>query len=378
MNDEINDEIKARTLWKRPTFSIKKIPLKIFLPILFLLTTSITYSHQDVTFSQNDGNLYLHNKTGWTELEIHDKLDIFYQLLNKMRKAKKYDKIPCYIYFNHNYTNSKPSYYTLNYEKFDFVINDFDNKDIEGLHLVIRKKNFDIKELLNLMNSAFENIEFIKKSQKQVFFDLNRTSNGIPQFDTLNSIESHIIDQYKQQNNSIVNLLIQEKIYRHKEYLNVDYFYQNNQFHFYNKKNEVVITTNDIFEIFGDTNNSFVFTNDSTFYHFAGYNVSKAFTIKNMTERNSPIYEFHHEIRRDNAPEKFFLIFNNYSHFKKVLFIPYENTVISNYMEIENEWIDGFINSETEKEESEKSLIWIILSISLVFNGWLFLRFYRQ
>lgn len=350
--------------------------MKTLLPVLFLFISSMIYAHQDITSSQNDGNLYLEHIMSFPKLEANNKVDIFYRLLDKLIKIKKY-KTSCCLYFQYIDANKKPSYtYTLGYGKADFVTRAFEDKDIEGINLTVRTNDFDIKELLNLVNSAFENVELIKKSQKQIFIDLNMTSNGTPQFDTLNSIENNIIETYKQRNDSVVNQLIQEKTHKflEKDYTGeLDYFYQNNQFHFYNNKDKVILSVNNIFEIFGNPNFHFVFINDSMFYYFdrQDQNVSKLFTIKDMPDRGSPVYEFYYDM---GLPARHFLIFSYYGNLKKILFLPDEEKVISNYGEYEDELIDSFINKKEEEKQSNDYLIWWWLGISLVVNAWLLLR----
>lgn len=354
-----------------------KILMKNVLTILFLLIVSITYAHSDIIFSTNNGNRYLEHQTSFAEFEINAKISIFEQLLDKLIETKKY-KTPCYIYFQHAYRYRKPLYYTLSYGKFHSVLNTFDDKDIEGINLIIRAGNFDIKELLNLINNAFENIELLKQTQKELFFDLNATHNGNPLYDTLYSIDNEIIKQYKQQNDEVVNQLIQEKTHKFFDKSpsdKLDYFYQNNQFHFYNHKDKIILSVDSIFEVFGNSNYHFVFINDSMFYHFHTQNqrVNELLTIPNLSvyDRIFPIDKFYYEFYSE---EKYFLIFRDFMNFKKVLFLPNEGKVISNYNEYEDELIDGFINEKEEEKPSNDYLIWWLLGISLVINGWLLLR----
>ena len=104
-------------------------------------------------------------------------------------------------------------------------------------------------------------------------------------------------------------------------------------------------------------------------------NVSKLFTIKDMPNRIFTIHKFHNEMW---LSEKYYLIFQTHTGFKKVLFLPNEENVISNYNELEDELIDNFINEKEAEEPANDYLVWLFLSISLGINGWLLFRFYRK
>ena len=66
-----------------------------------------------------------------------------------------------------------------------------------------------------------------------------------------------------------------------------------------------------------------------------------------MRAGRPPITKYYHEY---NPVEKFILFIDNYSNYEKVLFVPDSNFVVSNYDQIEND----FINSLFKKTDGQK------------------------
>lgn len=144
------------------------------------------------------------------------------------------------------------------------------------MKLYFHDRDFDIKKMLNLINSAYINIDYIKTAQT-----IAPIKNRFWNIDTLKSIPLNEVKAYLNTNDPVVDSLINLKTYRHSKLIEetggVDYFYQNNKFHFYvvpkplnswNQKSDtttfsnteqVILTVDNIYEIFGNYNDGFLF-----------------------------------------------------------------------------------------------------------------------
>jgi len=377
--------------------------MRIIFLTLFLFISFGTYAHQDMIMSVNKGNIHFQYKTGWTELEIGQKVNILLDLSAKLVKAKGYSNEQIYIYFDHDYTKRDSSYLALGFGHFSYW--DYDkeksSKDITatGLKLIIRDRDFDIKELLNIINSAFSNVNFIKDNQKQLIIDMHSTTNGVAEFDTLSSIPPTQVKKYLSSSDAIIERLIKEKTYRNlkkaEETRAIDYYYQNNEFHFYNTREpdeewsqeqgkyvvsktygEDILVVDNILEIFGSFNDGhFVFINDSVFYYIPQLKdkVGGPFKVDNVRAGRPPIHKYYHEY----APvDRFTLFFDNYRNYTKAIFFPDSNLVISNFDKLENNFINGIFTKQDVKRtdrDSNKNLYLILtfLILSIILNIWL-------
>ena len=372
----------------------------IFL-IAFVLLSFRTLAHQDVVYSVNKGNIHLQCLYGWGQLEVHNKIRIFLELSDKLIKEKFPDPEQLYIYFGHDYTKSDTSYYALGYGQFSF--RDYEkyktSSEVKaiGLKILIRDSDFDIKKMLLLINSALSNIAFIKNNQSGYVIKTRYNDT-----DTLNSIPFNQVAKYLSSSDAVVEKLLTERHYRNKQAVkeerDIDYYFQNNKFYFYNTREpegewsetqgkyvvtktfgEDILITDNIFEIFGSINDGhFVFINDSTFYFIPQLKdrVLGPFKIDSMRAGRPPITKYYHE---SNPVEKFILFIDNYRHYEKALFVPDSNFVVSNYDKIENE----FINSLFKKAGDQKIksgpgntviILLILLGLCLVTIIWLVRR----
>lgn len=377
--------------------------MRIIFLTLFLFLSFGTYAHEDMIMSVNKGNIHFQYKTGWTELEIGQKVNILLDLSTKLVKTKGYTNEQIYIYFNHDYTKRDSPYWALGFGQFSYwdYEKEKSSKDITatGLKLIIRDRDFDIKELLNIINSAFSNLNFIKANQKQLIIDLHSSTNGVAQFDTLYSISHTLVKEYLSSSDTIIQQLIKEKTYRNlkraEETRAIDYYYQNNEFHFYNTREpdeewsqeqrkyvvsktygEDILVVNNILEIFGSFNDGhFVFINDSVFYYIPQLKdkVGGPFKVDSVRAGRPPIHKYYHEYSPVN---RFTLFFDNYRNYNKAIFFPDSNLVISNFDKLENEFINGIFNKESAKQTDTDSnikqyLILTVLFLSIILNVWL-------
>jgi len=346
--------------------------MKTIFLIAFVLLSCRTLAHQDIVYSANKGNIHLQYLSGWGQLEVGNKIRIFLELSDKLIKEKFPNSEQLYIYFGHDYTKSDTSYYALGYGQFSFW--DYEkyktSNDVKanGLKILIRDRDFDIRKMLLLVNSAFSNIPFIKSNQSEYIIKA-RFYNA----DTLNSIQFSQVIKYLSSSDAYVEKLLKEKYYRNiiktKEEGDIDYYFKNNQFHFYNTRKpekewsqtqrkyviakafgEDILTADNIFEIFGSINDGhFVFINDSTFYFIPRLKdtVRGPFKIDSIRAGRPPITKYYHEYR---PIEKFILFIDNYRNHEKALFVPDSNFLVSNYDQIEN----NFINTLFKKSDNKK------------------------
>jgi len=178
----------------------------------------------------------------------------------------------------------------------------------------------------------------------------------------------------------------------------IDYYFQNNQFHFYNTREpeeewsptqgksiviktfgEDILTVGDIYEIFGSIRDGhFIFINDSTFY-FAPQLKDKIrgpFKIENVRAGRPPILKYYHEYR---PIERFTLFIDNYSSYDKALFIPDSNLLISHYDSLENNFISDFFKKIDHKKMHNSlnkriPVLSILLGLCFVLIIWLIRR----
>jgi hypothetical protein len=363
--------------------------MKTIFLIAFVLLSYRTLAHQDVVYSVNKGNVHLQYLSGWGQLEIGNKIGIFLELSDKLIKEKFSNSEQLYIYFGQDYTKSDTTYYALGYGQFSFW--DYEkyktSKDVKanGLKILIRDRDFDIKKMLQLVNSGFANIDFIKSNQSEYIIK-TRYYNA----DTLKSIQFNQVAKYLSTSDATIEKLLQEKYYRNrekaKEERDIDYYFQDKKFHFYNTRKpeeewsesqgkyvvsktfgEDILTTDNIFEIFGSVyDGHFVFINDSTFYFIPQLKdpVRGPFKIDSIAAGRPPITKYYHEYR---PIEKFILFIDNYRNNEKALFIPDSNFLVSNYDKIENDFINGLLKkTDNPKIKNSPSKTTIILTVLLV------------
>lgn len=377
--------------------------MKIRFLTLLLFFSSGLYAHEDITMSVNKGYIHFQYETGWAEFEVGQKISILLNLSEKLLKIKGYPNQHIYIYFDHDYTKRDSSYFALGYGQFSYW--DYENtkstndKNATGIKLIIRDRDVNIKQLLNLINSAFSNINFIKANQKQLTIDLHSSTNGIAEFDTLYSIPPSKVLKYLSSSDTITERLIKEKTYRNikktEEIRAIDYYFQNNKFHFYNTREpdeewsqeqrkyvitktygEDVLVVDNILEISGSFNDgNFVFINDSVFYYIPQLKdkVGGPYKVDSVRAGRRPVYKYYHEYEPVN---RFTLFFDNYRNYSKAIFFPDNNLVISNFDKLENNFINEIFNKRNVKETDAGAslklyIVLTVLGLSLILNLWL-------
>lgn len=361
--------------------------MKTLFLFLFITCTFIVKAHQDKYVTIQKDNIYLQYVTGWSELEIGNQINILVHLTEKLVRQKKLTKEKIYIYFDHDYTLMWDSaYYALGYGSFS--LRDYENGrtyDGKGIKLIIRDKNLNIQQALNLILTSFTHVEYIRKKQQRVIIDLHEIFNGKAQYDTLYSIPAEDVNMYMRSKNGLTEKLISQKTYRNlsgpETFWNIDYYYQNNKYHFYNTSEpekkynpktgnddtvkifgEDILIVDNILEIFGDWNwGHFVFVNDSSFYFIDHLKtkIQGPFEVDSIRAGRQPVRRFEFEYF-DFA--QFTLYFDNYRDYTKALFLPEEGRLINNYHLIENRTIKNWIKDKKseEKEKYKKDMFFLL------------------
>lgn len=372
--------------------------MRIKLLILFIIFSVSAFAHQDHYASYQKGKLYFQYRVGWEEMELNNKVKILIHLTEKLLIEKKI-KEKIYINFAESHIDS--AYCAVGFG--NFVYEDYHKNhrsEHSGLKINIVDNDIDIKELLNLVSVSLNNVRSIVRDQKQEIIDLHESINGVDQYDSLISIPPRIISQYKITQDKLVEKIINLKTYSNltgpETFWNLDYYYQNNKFHFYNTSEpetkynprtgnddivktygEDILVVDNITETTGEWNvGHFVFINDSTFYYIPRekIDVLGPFKLDSIRFGRPPVRNLNYEYFGNG---RFTLYFDNYLTITKALFIPEKKMLINNYHILEGKSIDNYINSvEIPKEEKKKeySLILMILPfliISIILNIWL-------
>ena len=231
-------------------------------------------------------------------------------------------------------------------------------------------------------NSAYENIDYIKTAQT-----IAPIKNEFWNIDTLKSIPLNEVKAYLNTNDPLVDSLINLKTYRHSKLIEetggVDYFYQNNKFHFYvvpqpnsggnqksdtstiGKAEKVILTVDNIFEIFGNYEDGFfIFSDDSSFYYIPqnkGIAQGK-FIINGLRSGRRPLNEYDYEL---SPFEHFILNFDNYRYQSEALFIPQRSIVIANYNKLEDDFIAILLPTNQLNEKNNTKTKMQIFGVSL-------------
>lgn len=344
---------------------------------LFILLLSLislySFGHQDLTFSLKKDNISLDFTTGWKETEILNKCDILLELTSKLLKDRQISNTKIHIKFKWDYTKKDTTNLSLGY---------IETKSEIILKIVDR--DLDILKILNLINFAIGNSDFIKLNQKVHFINLNRYNNGISEYDTLISISPEILKQESRKMDKRISIIANEKSFRYRkpnEDLNsIDYYFQNNNYHFYNNdnsSNKDNLVLKNVSEIIGNMQDGYIiFTNDSIFYHIEANKTqySGPFKINGISNYRQPIHKFYFD---SSNPRKFVLYFyNNLEKLKKIAFFPDKKLVILDYDKLEESLLISFFKTNTFLEKYNLSnnttqILLTILTISILLNLYL-------
>ncbi|MBK8345144.1 MAG: hypothetical protein IPL12_18775 [Bacteroidetes bacterium] len=121
---------------------------------------------------------------------------------------------------------------------------------------------------------------------------------------------------------------------------------------------QVILTVDNIYEIFGNYNDGFfIFIDDSSFYYIPqNMGIAKGmFVINGIRSGRRPLNEYDYQL---SPFEHFILYFDSYRYQSEALFIPQRSIVISNYDKLEDDFIATLLptNQLNEKNNSHKKL----------------------
>jgi len=353
--------------------------------LTFLILSSIcsrVCAHVDFEIQINKEKVHVAYMTGWGQLAINDKANILADLANRLIKRKYPGAEKLFIDFKHNYTKADSGYYAVGYGNFSYwdYKNEPHSPDIKavGIKLIIRDRDLNIPQLLNLINTAYSQIPFIKINQS-----LQVVSSIYGGNDTLQSIPFTLVNQYKHKADSLVKKLLTEKVFvenKRDDQENFGWYYQHNLFNFYARRSDQkvnpILTVPNLHEIAGsDQDGYFIFTNDSVF-HFIKYGgkiISGPYIIHGIWPGRPPLKKYNHDY---DPFERFILFFDNYADTaNRVLFVPDSNKVINDYANREKKFLQSLFEKEKVPAQNKKPLPFIIVTtlliLSIILNGWL-------
>lgn len=297
-------------------------------------------------------------------LEIQQKGEILIELLNDLVKTKGKFKDHIFIHYSGSFYENNKVYTNITFGEDTYRLNNQksdDDKTAKGIIVDIHDYDLSITKMVNMVN---------------VFLD---------------SLSGNKTDT------SIVSTLLKRKIFRNKKQTSeideLDYYYENNKFHFYclvqpydtsNVRVKALFSVDNVYEIYGNSLSEgyFIFTTDSNFLFFRHDKLSKPlrFNWRPLIDsghfQRSAIKGHEIEYYYDTTKkfvQKFVLHYNFDS---KALFIPHENFVKTDYQNIEWKFIDSLIQKPSiiaPINPKENSKLWFyilggLLIISLALN----------
>lgn len=370
--------------------------MKFKLTIFSLFAYVVCFAHQDFKISLNRQNIHLGYVSGWYELEINNKFKILLELTDSLFIQTKQDRIPVYFSFSHDYTKVDDEYVAIAYEKFKYFDYSSEDKNVfegEGLVIKMRSEDLNIKKVLNLIWASIHNIELIRENQNLEIF----TDKYYGEF-SLMSIPKQKVETLLNEDSEEVNEVLKSKVYRNiqpeNQPRNIDYFFQNNQFNFYNTREsdwewnsekrkrevsktygEVVLTLDNVVEIVGDFNyGHFVFENDSTFYYLPQLK-DKVFGPIVIPEIGNYRIPFRKPKLEYKPVKRFTFVINDYKEtYQKVLYVPDSALIIPHFEKLEEQFVSDLLSkkNEPEKETGKQKLnieLLCLFSLSLIALG---------
>lgn len=265
--------------------------------LLFLLSASNVFAHQDFWVIKTFGKVKVRIKTGFNYEEIN-KAWIIGELTNKLANTHKY-KETIFLDFNHSYTGDVRPDYFISYDDGP-IKQTWSGVEtlyfLKGEALVIREasRRFDASATAKLVEYAITHIADVKKEQKPLEYNKNYRHWLVNSIDTIKT--KQIV---KGNLSKLASEVMNNKIYRRKsekESNSISYFFRNNKYYvFYNDykvKDSILLVVDNIYQFEAISfNEAVVLDTDSTFYYTQGVNTphaSKRWTIKNKFDFDRP------------------------------------------------------------------------------------------
>ena len=299
-----------------------------------------------------------------------------------------------YLNFLHDATQYDPIYTAVGVGEFDWSNY---RRTIahrgKGLMITINEPRLNILSVLNVLASAMENYDRIEKDQYTWIRDKRETINGIHQYDTLITIHPVEIEKFKSKSHPVIDSLVSNRYFackRGRKYSwGSEWYFSSNKYHFYRAENfesemddslkinlratvihDEILVLDELSEVVSDRFGHFIFTNASTFYFMPRLEdtVSGPFKLTGVIPGRVPVHKYSVEyISNDQGihdETRIFMNFDNFGQHTKAVFIPEKSILISNYQDIESDFIHG-------NKEKDPNNLWKYLAVAIgaVFIG---------
>lgn len=385
--------------------------IKTSIYLLVLLIPNLLFAHQDTQIAKRKKNVFMQYVVAFERQEYDEQCEILFYLTRKLVEERNYTG-DVLISFDHDYLDWDSTYYALGFGDFKILGWDKGIQEFEGsgIKLIMQDSHIDIQKILTIIDNAISNVSKLKNEQKEHVHELMWIVDGKSRYDTLLSISAEKVAFYSTNISSVVERIVGQKTLREPEnenrYSSLDYYYQNNQFHFYSSDNpstvdpqflgsrsgdtlklytDNLLVVNEISQIFGDSYyGQFVFINDSVFHYIKRKNnqVYGPFKVDSLILGRPPV----HKWTRDFKPMlRYTLYFDSYKNYPvKALFVPDSNLLISNYHSIESEFVSNLVaNQQTlqriKKEEADfRWLVGLLMVSGLIIFCLLLLLLLRR
>jgi hypothetical protein len=269
---------------------------RYILTLILVLNFGTAFAHQDFWMTKDFGNVKVRILTGFEYEEIN-KVFIIGQLAEQFSKQLNYtNKI--FLDFNHHYTgNCNPDFF-ISYDKgkiqYSWSGADKEKDFLKNKSIVVRQvsRQFDAETTLKLLEYSIQNVEQIKSSQKEIYYNKNYCQWIINSIDTT-KIKTMLMKPVSNQIKGVLTLKI-EKPEKEFKY-GLSYYFKDNKYSIfsrqYNKDDNTLLSLDNIYDIKKIEGSSMIiFDTDSTFYYVNQYQnrVSKRHNINNKYDYYRP------------------------------------------------------------------------------------------
>ncbi len=269
---------------------------KILLTILVAFNVVICHAHQDFYETKTYGNLIVRIKTGFKYEEIN-KLKIIGELGQMMLEKADY-KEKVLIDFNHYYIgHCEPDYFIgYNNGSINYILGgvSFETEAVlpsSGLVVRILSSCLDCKKVLELLQYAIENKDYIKENQKTIEYEQNYSHWLLNSIDTV-----EVNNVFNHHQSMMMSEILKQKVHLadSTSRFGIPYFYQNNSFNFQvpasgKATDTLVLSVKNVYQMVDlSLGSKLVFDTDSSFYYLSRYGgdreVSKRHIIQNTKD----------------------------------------------------------------------------------------------
>lgn len=147
--------------------------MKKALIILLFLASAVVYATPYILIGIDSERVHIQYERGYEQLEINGKIHILIQLLDTLLQQKKETNLEIYLFFEQRIGLSDSSYYAVSFGQFEYHEKtkqgyySSNKKKAEGLKFFIQDRILNINQIVNLVNSSIEQLDYIKANQKK-------------------------------------------------------------------------------------------------------------------------------------------------------------------------------------------------------------------